>query len=392
MEDATTKPLVSLATQGAPPGRRRFGYVDNLKVVLVIGVIVGHATLAWTGVGVWVFDEPHVREPLLSVLTLASVVGALFAIPLFFLLAGMFTPTSLARKGTGRFVIDRTLRLGIPMLFFIIFLSPIVEYVDPDNADWDQGFGPFITFIWWPPAPGPTWFLGVLLLFSVVYAVFRAFHPRRPTGGSRPRVSQLATAAAMIALASYVIRLAIPLGVEVWRLALGQAPAWAVGFALGVAGAECGWQFPLDPGIGKLVRRTAWTSAIACVGFIAVAMATGGDIDDFAGGGTWQSLITAALEGVIVVSVSLWLIDLFQRRFDHQSSTAVGMARSAYAAFVLHQVVLVGLVLATRLVPWPPEVEYLSVAVAGVAASFGLAALLLRVPWLDVALGASHTS
>ena len=36
------------------------------------------------------------------------------------------------------------------------------------------------------------------------------------------------------------------------------------------------------------------------------------------------------------------------------------MSDSAYAAFVLHQLVLVGLVLATRHVAWPPEVEYLT--------------------------------
>ncbi|MDH3398175.1 MAG: acyltransferase, partial [Acidimicrobiia bacterium] len=121
--------------------RPRYAYADNLKVLLVVGVIVGHATMAWTGVGDWVFDEPNVREPLLSILILLSVVGALFAMPLFFLVAGAFTPASLQRKGLRRFLIDRLVRLGLPMIFFIIFLSPIIEYVDPGSAGWDTGFG-----------------------------------------------------------------------------------------------------------------------------------------------------------------------------------------------------------------------------------------------------------
>ena len=29
---------------------RRHAYVDNLKVMLVIGVIVGHTAMAWTGI------------------------------------------------------------------------------------------------------------------------------------------------------------------------------------------------------------------------------------------------------------------------------------------------------------------------------------------------------
>ena len=122
--------LGSSERQDAQPvvaGRHRYRYLDNLKVVLVVGVIVGHVTLAWTGVGVWVFEEPHVREPLLSFLVLGAVTGALFAMPLFFLIAGLFTPRSLERKGLGRFCADRVVRLGVPMLFFILFLSPVVE-------------------------------------------------------------------------------------------------------------------------------------------------------------------------------------------------------------------------------------------------------------------------
>lgn len=100
-----------------PEMRSRCAYADNLKVVLVAGVIVAHVTMAWTGVGTWVFDEPHVREPLLTIATLLAVVGSLFGMALFFLIAGVFTPRSLARKGLGRFLADRAVRLGVPMVF-----------------------------------------------------------------------------------------------------------------------------------------------------------------------------------------------------------------------------------------------------------------------------------
>ncbi len=344
------------------------------------GVIVGHATMAWTGVGTWVFDEPHVREPLLSILILLSVIGALFAIPLFFLLAGAFTPPSLERKGLWRFLIDRALRLGLPMVFFIIFLSPIIEYVDPDSAGWDGGFASFALHIWWPPAPGPTWFLGVLLVFSIGYAVVRNIRPRRHTGATVPGVRHLMAVAGIIALTSWLVRFSVPLGHEVWRLALGQAPGWMAGFTLGALGAERGWFNPIDPRLARRMGLIAWSAVAGVALFIGAAMAVGGDIDDFAGGGTWQSMGVAVLEGVLIVSMSLWLLDFFRRRFNHQSRNAQLLSRAAYGAFVLHQLVVVGLVLATRLVPWPPEVEYLATALLGVAGSFGLAALLLRVP------------
>jgi glucan biosynthesis protein C len=361
-------------------GGQRFRYIDNLKVLLVAGVIVGHVTLAWTGVGIWVFEEPHVREPLLSVLVLIAVVGALFAMPLFFLVAGLFTPGSLERKGPRRFCVDRIVRLSVPMLFFILFLSPFVEYVDPDNVGWDAGFGAFAVEIWWPPAPGPTWFLGVLLVFSVGYALLRTVRPQRVRKVWSPHLWQMAVFVGLVAGTSYLVRLAVPLGVEVWRLALGQAPGWLAGFALGVFGAERGWLLPIHPRIGRIMRRTAWAATVFLVVFIGTAMVTDGDIGDFVGGGTWQSLVTAGVEAILIMAMSLWLLDLFRRRFDHQGHLAQEMSRSAFAAFLLHQVVLVGLVLVTHQTELPPEVEFLSVALLGIVVSFGLASMLIRLP------------
>ena len=55
----------------------RHVYADNLKGALVCGVIVAHVTMAWAALrGAWVFSEPAVRDPLLSLLRLATIVGA----------------------------------------------------------------------------------------------------------------------------------------------------------------------------------------------------------------------------------------------------------------------------------------------------------------------------
>lgn len=81
-----------------------------------------------------------------------------------------------------------------------------------------------------------------------------------------------------------------------------------------------------------------------------------------------------------MVAMSFWLIDAFRRRFDHQGRLAQQLSRAAFAAFLVHQIVLVGLVLASRHVPWPPEVKHTCVAVLGVLGSFAIGALLVRLP------------
>jgi hypothetical protein len=360
----------------------RHAYVDNLKVILVIGVIVGHTMMAWTGIGTWVFDEPPVREPMLSILSL-FLIGSFFGMAVFFAIAGMFTPPSLARKGLRRFLSHRALRLGFPLLFFVLALSPFVEYVDPDNAGWDRGFGSFVLEIWWPPVPGPTWFLGVLLVFSTMYALARSIWRRHQNVSAPPPPRYLAMAVALATVATYLVRLATPLGEELWHLAIGQAPGWVIGFSIGILGAERGWFDPINPTIVR-VARTAGVIAIALSATVLIgAGVTGADLKVFAGGGTLQSFVVSMLEGTLVVTMPLWLLDAFRRRYNRQGRVARVMSRSAFAAFVLHQLVLVGLVLASREVTWPPEVEFLLVSALGVVGSFGLGALALRLPGIS---------
>lgn len=109
---------IAATAEATPAKPARYAYADSLKVVLVAGVIVGHITMSWSGIHAWVLEEPPVREPLLTVIKLAAVIGTMFAMALFFLIAGAFTPGSLDRKGLRTFVTARTLRLGPPVVFF----------------------------------------------------------------------------------------------------------------------------------------------------------------------------------------------------------------------------------------------------------------------------------
>lgn len=384
-----TRPTPSAVAQhGTPTGGARHVYADNLKVTLVGAVVVAHVVMAWSGLeGAWVLSEPPVREPLLTLLRLLSVVGVLFGMPLFFLVAGMFTPASLARKGFRRFALDRTVRLLVPSLLYVLVLSPPVEFVDPDNTGWSRGYGAFVVHVWttWPPPPGPTWFLGVLLVLSLAYGLVRAVVPAA-TGTQRLRGRVLLVAGAAVALVSFLLRTVVPLGHEVWHLSLAQAPAWVAGFTLGVLGGERGWFEPLDDGPARTARRVAWPAMAGCAALVA-AVASSGSTEPLFGGGTWQSLAFTAVEGAVVVTAPLWLLDLFRRRFDRQTDLGRQCSRAAYSAFVLHQGVLVALVLAIRRVGWAPEVELLGVAAVGVCASFLLGAVLVRLPGLSRVLG-----
>lgn len=374
-----TSPAPVARTRGSGGAGQRSAWADNLKVVLVAGVIVAHTTMAWTHVGNWVFLEPLVREPLLSVLMLVAAITSLFGMPLFFLVAGYFTPPSLSRKGFGRFVAERAIRLLVPMLAFVLLLSPPIEFVDPENAGWRRGFWDFVPHILWPPAPGPTWFLGVLFVFSVGYGVLRLLVPARAPTRAVPSFGRLVLLAVVVAVAAFPIMVVAPLGQEVWRLAVAQAPAWLAGFALGVVAREQDW-LPMGARLARRVRWTAWATLAAGMVVFVVGTLTGMDLSLLLGGGSWQSGVIALIEGLLVVFASLWVVDLFERRFDAQGARGRALSRAAYGAFLVHQGVLVALVLASHQLHWPPEVSYAAVTVLGVAGSFALGHLLAHLP------------
>ena len=361
-------------------------WADDLKVWLVVGVIAAHAVAAWTANEGWVLEEPPVREPWLTLLSLASLVAVLFGMATFFLIAGAFTPPSLDRKGNRRFVLDRLLRLGVPLLFFLVVLAPVVEFAD-DDVDWDGGFPAFVAYTWQHPAPGPTWFLEVLLLFSVGYAVLRRIRPRRARAPGVMTVRHLVVAIVAVSLASFLIRLVVPFGTErddipgLNDLYLAQAPAWLAGFVLGVVGAERGWFERVEPRLSRWLFRIAWAAVTSVVLVVALSVGLlGQDVETFYGGWRWQAMVFVLLEGAVAVAMPLWLCDVFRRRVLVQGTLMAAMGRAAFGAFLVHQVVLVAAVLALRQVSWPPEAELVTATGLAVVASFGIAALLIRLP------------
>jgi hypothetical protein len=127
-------------------------------------------------------------------------------------------------------------------------------------------------------------------------------------------------------------------------------------------------------------------TAVAGVGialFLLAALWLGVPQQAFLGGAHWAALVVACLEGLLTVFGSLWLLAAAQRHLTGWARYGPGLARSAYAAFVLQAPVLIGLALAMRPVPVPAEIKAATVALGGLAISFGLARLLTtRVPLL----------
>ena len=110
---------------GLAQPRSREQYIDRLRSVMTVFVILHHTAITYGAPGGWYYNELKPSGSLSSLLlTLFVATNQAYFMGFFFLLAGYFTPPSLERKGYARFLGDRFLRLGLPLLAFALILGP----------------------------------------------------------------------------------------------------------------------------------------------------------------------------------------------------------------------------------------------------------------------------
>ncbi|MGZ3624729.1 MAG: acyltransferase family protein [Ktedonobacteraceae bacterium] len=173
--EQTPSPLSS-ATGAAPTLQTgashdpRMLYIDNLRVLLISMVIVVHLAVTYGAVGSWYYHDPT-NLPTAIILTFISGPGMASGMGIFFLIAGYFTPGSYDRKGSKSFLQDRLVRLGIPLLIYDLLLDPLVVNIASGlQGSYWRFYGNYLLHEK-GIANGPVWFIAVLLLFSLVYAV-----------------------------------------------------------------------------------------------------------------------------------------------------------------------------------------------------------------------------
>src|SRR5436305_10040191 len=172
---AATAPEGQVTPEGLTVPATRDFYIDRLRSVMTVLVILHHTAITYGAAGGWFYYEVKRSSSASStLLTLFVATNQAYFMGFFFLLAGYFTPGSLERKGYGRFVGDRFLRLGLPLLIFTALLGPMTAAeVSAANG---RGFWATVGHILThgPVITGPMWFVQALLMLTLIYCAWRA--------------------------------------------------------------------------------------------------------------------------------------------------------------------------------------------------------------------------
>jgi peptidoglycan/LPS O-acetylase OafA/YrhL len=265
---------------------------DYLRTFIVLLVLLHHSVLAYAVM--WprqpetfrIAPAPIVDHQRWAGFDLLVVFNDTFFMALMFLLSGLFVWSGLKRKGSARFLRDRTLRLGVPFIVAAGLLMPLAYYpsyavtgVDPGVLAYARAW---LSLGFWPG--GPAWFIWLLLVFDAVaagtYVLWRRLMANTQAAGhlgvhGRPTAF---IAVLLVVSALAYIPMELVFGAERW-LTLGPfsfqasrlllyATYFFVGLLMGEAGTASGflarnaelarrWPIWLSAGLAAFVLRLA---------------------------------------------------------------------------------------------------------------------------------------
>lgn len=350
--------------------------IDHVRIILTALVIFHHTAIVYGGSGGWFWrEQPNGSNPWL---VMFNAVNQSYFMGFFFLLAGYYTPSSYDRKGGTRFVAERLLRLGVPLLVFFLVLFPLtvaLARTSEGHAFWTGWWTMFRSGVF---GPGPLWFAEALLLFAAGYLLWRKLRPPHPQAIPTrvPGFVSLAFTAALLGFTSFLVRLVMPVGRELAWLQLGYFPCYIFLFAAGCAASRSRL---LENITFRDARPWLIVSLCALLSLPVVLLSSHGQ-GAFEGGWNLYALYYALWDPLVAWGFILGLLFVSRRYWSRATPLTRWLNANTYAAYIVHPPVVVAMSLAAAHLGWPPIGKFLLVGALASAGSFLVGAIARAIP------------
>ena len=379
----SAEPAIAVS-HAAPP---RDLYIDRLRSVMTVLVLLHHTAITYGASGGWFYNELYPSAKASSILlTLFVATNQAYFMGFFFLLAGYFTPASLERKGYARFLGDRFLRLGLPLLAFIFILGPLTVAIVAAHDG--KGFWKVFPYLWNHTIiiNGPLWFAQALLMFCLGYCAWRAIAgsplaQSQRTSSPVPSYARWLISALIVGVISLAIRQFVPVGKNVLGMQLGYFAPYVFLFAIGIAAWRYDW-----------LRHFSWKNArpwvitliaawpLLPLSIIISMRVFGPGKANFSGGLTWPAIFYALWDPFVAWGlIAAWLL-VARACMNKPSQFWSWLNRRAYAVYIIHPPVLVGIALLLHPFVAPALLKFAVTGSLTCIATWLIADPLVRIP------------
>jgi peptidoglycan/LPS O-acetylase OafA/YrhL len=368
------------AESGAPR-RQRLLFIDNIRWSMIILVLSMHACDTYSPFGNWYYVDRQASGLATKLFfgVYQSFLQAFFMTALFFI-AGYFSASAFDRKGCATFVRDRFLRLGLPTLLYMLAIGPLTQYF----VSWTWGNGGF-GHQWlvhlkdgeWLSETGPMWFCAALLAFSVAYGLVRAAGWREsviaPGGGV------IAIFIAVMAAATFLVRVAIDGGASVLNMHPGDFPQYILMYLAGAYGFRGDWLVRLSD---RICLRWAALLLSSSVPLFAALIVFGGglqgDTAQYSGGFNPVSAGKCLWEALVCVGMGLAMLAVYRRTFNEQGPLARFLSDNAFGVYLIHPPILIACAILLHPLVWPAIAKAALLTILAAIGSFAASAFVLR--------------
>lgn len=358
-------------------------YIDNIKTLLTVLVILHHTLIAYSSSEGWYFNEPTTLLGARVIMTMFISINQSFFMGYFFLLAAYFTEVSFAKKGALKFITDRLIRLGTPIVFYSFILTPFMCYLVYNFTKNKISLFEYLSrYDSWIDL-GVTWFVAALLLFTIIYVVAKkAFKITFNKPLAVPNSRSILLFAIGLGIISFFVRILFPVGwvLEPVGFQLGHFPQYIALFIIGLIASNNNWFEQLSDKTGKTLKRSAWLCMIFFPIFFVISAKLHTPTSWFCGGFHWQALIYAVWEQWIGISILTALLARGKKSWNVTSKLFTKLSRSNFAVYIFHPLVIVAATLALRNWNVDPVLKVLVNAPIVVFGSFALGSAVLLIP------------
>ena len=368
----------------------RLYFIDNLRILLITLIAMLHLAITYGAIGDW--DYKNVPEGYTSLpLSWLNATIHSFSLGLLFFISGYFTPASYNRKGPYRFLKDRLLRLGIPILCYDLVIGPLI--VRPLVLYGNEGSsGSYFDFLIryyssFHIGTGPLWFVEALLFFAGFYVLWRLFSKNSVSSaqkdGKLPSNLNIILFVLALSTTTFIVRIWLPLGWNFKPLNF-QFPfftQYICMFIVGIIAYRRNWLTRIPDSMGKF-----WLGAaiifilIFFPALLLLAGASSDDLSPFTGGLHWQCFALVVWEQFTGVAMIITSLFLFRKYFNQQGNISKAASASAYTAYIIHAPVIILVAIAIRNISLYPLLKFPLAVIIAVPLCFALANVIRKLP------------
>jgi hypothetical protein len=321
----------------------------------------------------------------------------------YFFLSGLFVWPSLRRKGTVRFVYERSLRLAVPFILVVAFLMPVTLYPTYLQTAHDASVSGYLrhwlSLPFWPS--GPMWFLWLLFVADLAAAALYLFAPWVGAGLIRLSSSAADRPARyfgwfLAASALAYVPLALVFTTSAWlqwgpfAFQLSRPLHYALYFFAGVGIGASGIERGLISAQGFLVRRWLLWVIAAAITLLAWMGLTGLTLVEGAAAPLALHIL-ADLSFVLACFASCFGVLAVVLRFAARRLPSLAdLKDSAYGMYLVHYLFVVWLQFALLGVGLPAIVKGALVFGATLGLSWGAVTALRAMPPVAHVIGAAR--